>query len=683
MGMTVPAVSGDAPTGVSLWSRLRAALPEGRENPEAVWRSRHRVVVIFVVVHAVGLTAFGMARGWGPAFSFGEGGLLAALAALAAWPRLGRRFRSSVAALGCVTASAVLTQFWGGVIEAHFHYFVVVALISLYQDWVPFLLAILYVAVDHGAIGTLAPTWVYNHPDGLAHPWRWALIHATFVLAECAILVAAWKSNERAREETDEVLRSAGEAILGVDDTGHVTFANPAAAAMTGLRQADLVGVPVSQIVSDVRGRPLALGTTVLAGTEARVRSVPVQALVTPIVKPGGTRASVVSLTDVSELKAAETRVKEIVEHSTNLFYAHTVENVLTYVSPQSQLFLGCSPEEARVHWTEFATDNPLNSEGEARTKKAIETGLAQPPYELELRARDGRLLRVEVNETPVVKDGKVVGMVGSLTDVTDRRRAEEARLQAEADLRRLNEDLERRIAARTYDLQAANKELEAFSYSVSHDLRAPLRSIDGFSKAVLDDHGPSLPEEARHQLTRVRDNTQKMAGLIDDMLQLSRVTRTEIRKEKVDLSTMVAVLVDDLRRRDPHRQVDLHVPPGIKAVCDPRLMGIALTNLLENAWKFTSHHPRAVIEFGETKGPDGARAYFIRDDGAGFEMAYANKLFTAFQRLHAASEFEGTGVGLATVHRIVTKHGGRVWAEGAPEKGATFWFTIEGDRTA
>ena len=223
-----------------IWARLRAWLPEGRELPAEDWGRRHDAILIFIAANAVGLAAFGVWRGWALPFAFGEPAFIAAIGALAAWPRLGRRFRSSAAALACVVSSAVLTQFWGGVIEGHFHFFVVVALIALYQDWVPFLLAILFVAVDHGVMGTLAPQWVYNHPAALAHPWRWATIHATLVLAQCSVLVVAWKATEKQRAATDAAvddlkgtlsvlgatLESTADGILVVDSRGKIASAN-------------------------------------------------------------------------------------------------------------------------------------------------------------------------------------------------------------------------------------------------------------------------------------------------------------------------------------------------------------------------------------------------------------------------------------------------------------------------
>jgi len=252
--------------------------------------------------------------------------------------------------------------------------------------------------------------------------------------------------------------------------------------------------------------------------------------------------------------------------------------------------------------------------------------------------------------------------------------------------LRAANEQIQKEIAelkraegeAKAYaaQLEASNKELEAFSYSVSHDLRAPLRSIDGFSQATLEDYGDRLDAQGKDYLRRIRAGSQRMGQLIDDLLALSRLTRQEMRRQPADLSAMAKAIAGDLREAHPERRVDFVIAEEAVAQGDRRLLRVVLENLLGNAWKFTGKHPHASIEFGVT-GDGGGPAYFVRDNGAGFDMAYAGKLFGAFQRLHRADEFPGTGIGLATVQRIVRRHGGRVWAEGEMGQGATFYFTL------
>jgi signal transduction histidine kinase len=257
-------------------------------------------------------------------------------------------------------------------------------------------------------------------------------------------------------------------------------------------------------------------------------------------------------------------------------------------------------------------------------------------------------------------------------------------------ELRRYATELEQRVADRTHELQerneslrrnaaellAANSELDAFAYSVSHDLRAPLRSIDGFSQVLLEDYGTRLDESGRDSLQRVRAASQRMATLIDDLLKLARVTRAEMRTEVVDLSKIAGDIVAELRRSTPERQVDFAIAQGLEARGDPRLLRVVLDNLLRNSWKYTAKQPRPRVEFAAAQ-ENGERVFLVRDNGAGFDMQYADKLFGVFQRLHSDADFEGTGVGLATVRRIINRHGGRIWAESAVDRGATFYFTL------
>ena len=252
--------------------------------------------------------------------------------------------------------------------------------------------------------------------------------------------------------------------------------------------------------------------------------------------------------------------------------------------------------------------------------------------------------------------------------------REHSARLAAE----QRSTELEKRVLERTLELQSANSELEAFSYSVSHDLRAPLRTLSGFSTILLEDYESKLDDTARDYLRRIRNASDKMGSLIDALLNLSRVSREQMRRMPVDLHAMSQRIVGELRSTQPRTGIEVHIAENLSANVDERLIGIVLENLLNNAWKYTSRHGAARIEVGSNKSPDGCTVFFVKDDGAGFDMAYAGKLFGAFQRLHGVNEFAGTGIGLATVQRIVHRHGGRIWAEAAVEKGVTFYFTLE-----
>jgi PAS domain S-box-containing protein len=288
----------------------------------------------------------------------------------------------------------------------------------------------------------------------------------------------------------------------------------------------------------------------------------------------------------------------------------------------------------------------------------------------LPLETIDGHQIEVEfVSNVYLVNGGKVIQC--SVRDLTARRKAEEA-------VRQLHAELEERVLRRTSELEAANKELEAFSYSVSHDLRTPLRAVDGFSQAVLEDYGALLPEEGREYLQTIREGAQKMGILIDDLLTFSRLSRAPLRKHSVNTGNLIHRVLEELSAQQAGRQIDLRLGELPASPGDPALLKQIWINLLSNALKYTRLRETTVIEIGcsQEKGED---IFFVRDNGAGFDMAYADKLFGVFHRLHRAEEYEGTGVGLAIVQRIVHRHGGRIWAEAAVDRGATFYFTLQG----
>ncbi|HWP67850.1 MAG TPA: ATP-binding protein [Rectinemataceae bacterium] len=282
-----------------------------------------------------------------------------------------------------------------------------------------------------------------------------------------------------------------------------------------------------------------------------------------------------------------------------------------------------------------------------------------------------GDIRDVEVFSGPIEYFGKKV-LYSIVHDAT-------ARIKAENEVRELNQTLEQRVEKRTRELEEANKELEAFAYSVSHDLRAPLRAIEGFSSLLDQETGKSISEEAAHYLERINSNAKKMSQLIDDLLRLSRISRKTVDFLTVDLSQLAKGIISEMRSQTPERQVEAFIQEGMSAFADKALLELALFNLLSNAWKFTSSVPKPSIRFA-CMDSGNERVYSVSDNGIGFDMAYAEKLFSPFQRLHSEKEYSGSGIGLSIVRRIVSRHGGRVWVDSVPNQGTTFYFTLGGN---
>jgi len=384
------------------------------------------------------------------------------------------------------------------------------------------------------------------------------------------------------------------------------------------------------------------------------------------------------SVEDITSLRQAQqrvTRMAAIVESSEDAIYSKSLEGIVTSWNAGAERIYGYTAGE--IIGNSAALLLPAGRLDELPSiLNEIREGRSVANFETVRQAKDGRRIDISLSVAPLRDEsGKVVGASSIARDVTGRNRAE-------AEIRLLNATLEQRVTERTAALESANRELEAFVYSVSHDLRAPLRSIDGFSRILQEDYAERVDQDGRDSLHRVRAAAQKMGHLIDDMLKLSRLSRAEMNSESVDLAALAQGIFDELRAEHPARAVTFKTTPGLQAWGDRTLLAVLLQNLLGNAWKFSSRHPSALIELGAAE-KDGETVYFVRDDGAGFDMAHVAALFAPFQRLHAMNEFPGTGIGLATVRRVVQRHGGRAWAEGAVEKGATFYFALPAPEAA
>ena len=491
---------------------------------------------------------------------------------------------------------------------------------------------------------------------------------------------------ERTEQKFRGFLESAPDAIIVVDTAGRIVLVNAQAELWFGYGREELMGRHIEVLVppgvrgrhSDLRkgyavhphARPMGLGVALHAqrkdGSEF-----PVEISLSPLETAEGMLVTAI-VRDISERRRLELAREEMQER-----YRQLVDNLPVGVfrnTPEPEgsfaeanpalaaMFDAASSEELMVHRVRDLYRNPgdrlLFSQKLLREQAVIRE-------ELELQSLKGRPFWGAVTAALKKSDTGEMFFDGVIEDITRSKEAEQA-------IRDLNDAL----VHRNTELETLNQELESFSYSVSHDLRAPLRAIDGFSQAVLEDYGDKIDAEGHDALRRLRAAAQRMGMLIDDLLKLARVTRAEVVREEVDLSALAAEVVEELHQREPDRQVEIHIEAAMTVQGDGRLLRIVLDNLLGNAWKFSARCNAAHIQVGIHE-EAGERAYFVRDDGVGFDMAFAQKLFGAFQRLHDAREFPGTGIGLATVQRIVRKHGGRIWGRSEVGSGATFYFTL------
>lgn len=388
----------------------------------------------------------------------------------------------------------------------------------------------------------------------------------------------------------------------------------------------------------------------------------------------GGHAGFALVLRDLTAARAARHESSRMWEVSFEMLATFRLDGYFQRVNPHWEEVLGWSSEELLAQpWLELV--HPDDRERTvAESKRVVQAGQDTASFENRYRCRDGSYRWLHWNSKVSADDNLIYA---AARDITERKRQEAVLAAKEVELRSLAGALEARVEKRTSELEAANKELEAFSYSIAHDLRAPLRAINGYSLAVLEDCEQDLPEAAQADLARVREASGRMSVLIDKLLELSRLSRRELVRSPVDLSGLAEEIVNELALNDTAREVRVEIEQGLNVHGDPELLRLVLQNLLENAWKFTAQTEEAHVNFARVGGVNGHSTYEVSDNGAGFDMRYAGKLFRPFERLHRHEEFSGTGVGLTTAARVLARHGGSVWARGTPGEGASFSFDL------
>ncbi|WP_119303137.1 sensor histidine kinase [Dongia deserti] len=484
------------------------------------------------------------------------------------------------------------------------------------------------------------------------------------------------------------VTETASDAIISADRHGLIRYYNPGAERAFGYSEQEMIGEPLTRLMPERFRQAHAEGlqrylntreekvigkTVELVGLHKDGREFPVDLALassevdhdlffTAIVRDITVRAEA-----QRKLRASEARFRDLLESAPDAVLITDDQGGIQLANAQAEQLFGYRREELIGQPIETLVPERYRGVHVGHRKGYVGAARTRPMgagLELYGLRKDGSEFPVAISLSPT-QTVEGMAVFCSVRDITEQR-ASEAKIR----------DLNRRLQLDNAELTAVNKELEAFSYSVSHDLRAPLRAIDGFSQALVEDAGPLLNTEHHTYLNRVRQAAQRMGLLIDDLIKLARVTRTDIRIDDVDLSEIAQQIMGGLQDSAPERRAEFVIAPQLRAKGDPRLLQVALDNLLNNSWKFTAPRSPARIELGKAK-VDGKSAFFVRDNGVGFDMTYAGKMFGAFQRFHDAREFAGTGIGLATVQRIIHKHGGRIWAESQPGSGATFFFTL------
>jgi PAS domain S-box-containing protein len=650
------------------WARrVRKAIPEGHALPDEVWERRHRGIVVLLWVQAIALAVFAMIRGYTIVHSVGEALLVGGCAVVAGRRRGGRKLRAGIATFGLVTSSALLVHFSGGVIETHFHFFVMLGIISLYQDWIPFLLAIGFVVLHHGTMGVLQPDAVYNHPAAWANPWKWAGIHGTFVLMASVANLVTWRVNEAARQHAEMILNSAGEGIFGLDLDGTITFMNEAAARMIGTDLRDVVGRGAHDVLHDGGRADHALETCAFhavptdgppapAEDEYHRRgggAFPVEYVARATTERAMRVGVVVTFRDVTERKRADAELGKTLSLLSATLES-TADGILVVDSRGRITSLNRKFVEM---WR--IPDSVVASRSDDEALACVLGQLKDPDgflakvrelyadTELEsfdvLEFKDGRVFERYSKAQQV--GGASVGRVWSFRDVTDR-----------------------------YRLDAMK---DGFLSAVSHEMRTPLSSVLGYA-LTLQQQGERLGEGDRTEIVgRLASQARRLQRLLADVLDIDRLSRgiLEPRRNPTNIAELVKRVVGDTDVAF-ERFVEIDAEPIVAAVEAAKIERI-VENLLINA---NRHTPSGTTVWVRARAEDGGVLIAVEDSGPGVPDDHKRAIFESFrQGPSVASHSPGVGIGLALVAGFAELHGGRAWVEDRPGGGASFRVFLPG----
>jgi PAS domain S-box-containing protein len=657
--------------------RARNALPRGQTLPDAVWLKRHRALVALLALHAVGVPIFALLQGDGAVHALEPGVGLALMAAVAWGLRRRRRIAATVVSAGLITCSALVVHISGGVIEAHFHFFVMIIVLSLYEDWVPFLVAAAYVVIHHGLVSALDPQAVYNHPDALAHPWKWAVIHGGFVAAAGIASVAAWRLNEGARAEataasrrTRQILETANDAFISIDARELITDWNPQATATFGWSQEEALGRPLSETIipeshreahrrgierflasekGTVLGRPLSLRALHRDGHEF-----PIELTVSPLRTDDGWSFNAF-LRDTTEREAAA----ELLERQRRqLIEAQAIGEFGSWEWDLTTDTLEWSDQLCSIFGLE-AGASPPNFDGFLRCVHADDRAYVQGEIERACETGepfcfDHRIVRpddavgvIHSRGEVAMEDGTPVRVLGTMQDISERREIELAK--------------------------------DEFISVVSHELKTPLTSIRG-SLGLLGSGalGP-LPEKGNRMVEVAVQNTDRLVRLINDILDIEKIDSgtTDMRKEPCEAAELVARATEGLQPFAAEAGVWLCAEAEPATLfADPDRVIQTLTNLISNAVKFS---PLAGMVRVSCARREDEVLFQVADEGRGIPADKQDTIFERFQQVDASDSREkgGTGLGLAICRTIVENHDGRIWVESVPGEGSTFSFAL------